>query len=146
MATSFTANYAFGKPAKGDVGWWAVINASLDAIDTQLATFFPGGTMLARGNFIANLSGSHVAWNRFGAGETAIVCHGGVVPGAVYFVTTQNASAFNFLARLQNPTVDTNTSLIMLRNLGGGIAERQVSLGGVDSGGPGFRLLRVVNG
>lgn len=48
-------------------------------------------------------------------------------------------------ARIDGTIADTETSLLLRRNVGGAFSLQRVSMGAADSGGAGFKLLRVAN-
>lgn len=59
-------------------------------------------------------------------------------------LSTTDASTIP-LFRFSATTVDADTSLMLRRNVGGTYTLQRVSMGAVDSGGTGFKLLRVPN-
>jgi hypothetical protein len=71
-----------------------------------------------------------------------------VLPNSYYGFTTQltNASATTVVyPAAVSPPTDGQVAMVVQRNVGGVITTQQVSMGGADSGGAGFRLLRVPN-
>lgn len=55
-----------------------------------------------------------------------------------------NTGGVNLIA-VSNTLADTETSLLLRRNVGGAFSLQRVSMGAADSGGVGFKLLRVPN-
>jgi hypothetical protein len=71
-----------------------------------------------------------------------------VLPNSYYGFTTQltNASATTVVyPAAVSPPTDGQVAMLVQRNIGGVISTQQVSMGVADSGGVGFRLLRVPN-
>ncbi len=71
-----------------------------------------------------------------------------VLPNSYYGFTTQltNASATTVVyPAAVSPPTDGQVAMVVQRNVGGVVTTQQVSMGGADSGGAGFRLLRVPN-
>ena len=151
MAT-LTTNYSFTKPAKSDLGWWATLNADLDAIDTtikaiqtQIDGFFPGGALHVSGLNMTNSQGAWICWNRAGTGEVDLISHQGAGTGGFGFYTTANGSTFGHLADLMYTTVESETTLKIGRVGSSVYSVARVYQGPVNSGGGGFRLLVVPN-
>ena len=71
-----------------------------------------------------------------------------VLPNSYYGFTTPltNASATTVVyPAAVSPPTDGQVAMLVQRNVGGVISTQQVSMGVADSGGAGFRLLRVPN-
>ena len=69
-----------------------------------------------------------------------------VLPNSYYGFTAQltNASATTVVyPAAVSPPTDGQVAMLVQRNVGGVITTQQVSMGAVNSGGAGFRLLRV---
>jgi len=160
MATTLTTNYSLGKPAKSDVGWWSVLNANFDTIDTTLAsTASTVAAMFSGGIFtqtrlhltgglptVPNSQGTWLQWNRsIGQGEVNLMCHRGGAPGGFYFEMTADGTTFLKVAQVDQSFGEGETALILLCVSASVTKLVRVSMGAINSGGAGFRMLRVIN-
>ena len=109
---------------------------------------FPGGVIVSAGNMqIANNAyfGALSATGGF-MGLVRIATNNAVLMGNISGTSTPTSlyAALQEAARLSEPT-DGNTALLLRRNVGGTLSIVQVSMGATDSGGTGFKSLRVPN-
>jgi hypothetical protein len=66
--------------------------------------------------------------------------------GRAFVSTGAGGAQVDSLQVMDDSTIaDTETALLVRRNLGGTITLERISMGATDSGGAGFRLLRVPN-
>jgi hypothetical protein len=104
-----------------------------------------GGTNITIGGNM--FTTSHAAAKAISIGSAAVgLC---LLPNAYYGFTTPftNASATTVVyPAAVSPPADGEVAMLVQRNVGGVITTQPVSMGGEDSGGAGFRVLRVPNG
>ena len=71
-----------------------------------------------------------------------ITCQFGVGPSAIWSFNSQGGTA---QVQISEPSTSDDTILLLRVNRGGSTSLSRVSIGAADSGGAGFRLLRVAN-
>ena len=153
MATTPTTYYAFGKPGKGDTGWWAVLNASLDAVDTtikgiqnQIDFVMHAGAIHITSQVVQNVQGAWLGWNRSaGQGEMNLICHRGGGIGGFVFDTTLDATNFTRVGSLDQNFGENQTALSVLRVVGGVGTLQRIAMGPANSGQSGYRMLIIPN-
>lgn len=142
-------------------------NVFTDDVGGDLVSHFgqriiaPGGVMAAINADSAAASGivqglalgSFLAYNS-GAGQYFRLGAQGTNPWDMMMATTSGAgdtwrlrlgSTAEVEVRADGLTADTETVLLVRRNVGGAFSLQRVSMGAADSGGAGFKLLRVPN-